>query len=305
MLLTILATLVCHVASFLFPIFASYKALKTNDPKQLTPLLMYWVVIGLVTVAESWTYWFIFWFPFYHTIKALFMLWLVLPQTQGATYLYITYVHPLLLEYEGEIDNGLATLHEQVKSHAGIYLRRAFQLLKEALLAAVGEKLGSPPGSPTRTENPGVEQSYGQSLLARFSLAQSRAEGRSPPAPIERKLSPINAFSPVVVPDHLTNPEDKKKYLTNQREKLSDMLKLLDLAVDAYKEAKADHGLAAHSDEKAPSETFEEIEKADVEMITPAAAQPEPQAVRSGVLGWFWGGKAGTQQQQQQHKKTE
>lgn len=43
------------VASFLFPIFASYKALKTSDPAQLTPWLMYWVVFGCGLLVESWT----------------------------------------------------------------------------------------------------------------------------------------------------------------------------------------------------------------------------------------------------------
>ena len=33
-------------ASFAFPIFASYKALKANDPAQLTPWIMYWVVLA-------------------------------------------------------------------------------------------------------------------------------------------------------------------------------------------------------------------------------------------------------------------
>lgn len=42
------------VASFLFPIFASYKALKTSDPAQLTPWLMYWVVFSCCLLVESW-----------------------------------------------------------------------------------------------------------------------------------------------------------------------------------------------------------------------------------------------------------
>jgi len=48
-------------ASFLFPLFASYKALKTGDPSQLTPWLMYWVVLACVLLVESWTEWFLVW----------------------------------------------------------------------------------------------------------------------------------------------------------------------------------------------------------------------------------------------------
>lgn len=49
------------VASFLFPVFASYKALKTSDPAQLTPWLMYWVVLSFVVLFENWTGWILFW----------------------------------------------------------------------------------------------------------------------------------------------------------------------------------------------------------------------------------------------------
>ena len=47
------------VAAFLFPIFASYKALKANDQHQLTPWLMYWVVIACVIVVENFFGWFL------------------------------------------------------------------------------------------------------------------------------------------------------------------------------------------------------------------------------------------------------
>jgi len=50
------------IASFLFPLFASYKALQTSDPAQLTPWLMYWVVLACFLVVESWTEWFLVWY---------------------------------------------------------------------------------------------------------------------------------------------------------------------------------------------------------------------------------------------------
>lgn len=49
------------VASTLFPLFASYKALKTADPAELTPWLMYWVVLACVLLVESWTGWLLVW----------------------------------------------------------------------------------------------------------------------------------------------------------------------------------------------------------------------------------------------------
>ncbi len=46
----------------LFPIFASYKALRTSDPAQLTPWLMYWVVLSSVLLVESWTVFILGWY---------------------------------------------------------------------------------------------------------------------------------------------------------------------------------------------------------------------------------------------------
>lgn len=46
----------------MFPVFASYKALKANDPAQLTPWLMYWVVVACVLVVESWVGWVVSWY---------------------------------------------------------------------------------------------------------------------------------------------------------------------------------------------------------------------------------------------------
>jgi receptor expression-enhancing protein 1/2/3/4 len=43
----------------LFPIFASYKALKANDQTQLTPWLMYWVVIACVIIVDNFLGWFL------------------------------------------------------------------------------------------------------------------------------------------------------------------------------------------------------------------------------------------------------
>lgn len=58
----IFANLLSSVASTLFPLFASYKALKTSDPAQLTPWLMYWVVLACFFLVESWTGWFLVWY---------------------------------------------------------------------------------------------------------------------------------------------------------------------------------------------------------------------------------------------------
>lgn len=49
------------IPTFVFPVFASYKALKTSDPALLTPWLMYWVVLACALLFESWTGFILYW----------------------------------------------------------------------------------------------------------------------------------------------------------------------------------------------------------------------------------------------------
>ncbi|KAL2119906.1 hypothetical protein VTJ04DRAFT_6867 [Mycothermus thermophilus] len=164
----LIPNLLSSVASFLFPVFASYKALKTSDPAQLTPWLMYWVVLSFVVLFENWTGWILFWVPFYAYIRLLFLLYLVLPQTQGARYLYETYVHPKLEENETAIEEFIASAHARLRSAGISYLKRAIEILRTSVL-------GLPP-SPEEAQQaaappePETPQSYTQALLARFAL---------------------------------------------------------------------------------------------------------------------------------------
>ncbi|KAJ5738960.1 TB2/DP1/HVA22-related protein [Penicillium malachiteum] len=58
----IFADLLSSVITILFPVFASYKALRSSDPSQLAPWLMYWVVLSVILLAESWTVFIIGWY---------------------------------------------------------------------------------------------------------------------------------------------------------------------------------------------------------------------------------------------------
>ncbi|EGS19972.1 uncharacterized protein CTHT_0044680 [Thermochaetoides thermophila DSM 1495] len=164
----IFAHFLSSVASFLFPIFASYKALKAGDPSQLTPWLMYWVVLSIALLIESWLGWFLFFVPFYSYARLLFMLYLVLPQTQGARTIYEEYVHPRLEENEAAIEEFIASAHERLKAAGMEYLKRAIEAVRVNVL-------GLPP-SPPEQPQPAQQtpQGYTASLLARFSLPSPR-----------------------------------------------------------------------------------------------------------------------------------
>ncbi|KAJ5811192.1 TB2/DP1/HVA22-related protein [Penicillium robsamsonii] len=117
----IFADLLSSVITIFFPVFASYKALRSSDPSQLAPWLMYWVVLSVILLAESWTVFIIGWFPFYSWIRLGFMCYLVLPQTQGARLLYQDYVDPFLTHHEREIEEMIGHTHERAKPGAASY----------------------------------------------------------------------------------------------------------------------------------------------------------------------------------------
>ncbi|KAK3503785.1 TB2/DP1, HVA22 family-domain-containing protein [Neurospora crassa] len=174
----ILPNLLSSVASFLFPVYASYKALRSSDPAQLTPWLMYWVVISFVVLVESWVGWFLVWVPFYAFMRFVFLLYLVLPQTQGARVIYQTHIEPWLEANEGQIEDFIASAHERLKAAGLAYLKQAIEYVKTQVL-------GMPPTPPEPASasyggGAGASQtaqSYTQSLLARFNVPSARPGG--------------------------------------------------------------------------------------------------------------------------------
>ncbi|KAL7817536.1 TB2/DP1, HVA22 family domain-containing protein [Trichoderma aethiopicum] len=233
------AMLLSSIASFLFPIFASYKALKTSDPAQLTPWLMYWVVFSCCLLVESWVYFILAWVPFYGYIRLLFFLYLILPQTQGARVLYEQHVHPFLRENEAQIDDFIASAHERLKAAGIDYFRKAIDYLRVNVL-------GLPPSEPEPpTPPPSAYQSYTQSLLARFSipaaatpagagtvgsdlfgLLASAVTAATGGSGARADAGSYSASS--VVPSHIQDSGERMTFIASQRDRLSVLLTALD-----------------------------------------------------------------------------
>lgn len=124
----------------LYPIYLSYKAIKANDLQSLEVLLMYWIVMGSVTALENTFGWLINWLPFYYEAKTVLMLWLTLPQIQGSTFVYVTYLHPFLLEHEADIDAIMVEAKEKAKRAGADYLRRLVEKMKELVMGVVASQ---------------------------------------------------------------------------------------------------------------------------------------------------------------------
>mmetsp|Transcript_2721 Transcript_2721/g.8040 ORF Transcript_2721/g.8040 Transcript_2721/m.8040 type:complete len:136 (+) Transcript_2721:134-541(+) len=85
------------VAGLLIPAYATVAAIESPGTQDDTQYLVYWLLYSVVSLVE-----FIFW-PvlkflggLYFLAKTVALLWLVLPQTKGATYVYESVLRPSL-----------------------------------------------------------------------------------------------------------------------------------------------------------------------------------------------------------------
>ncbi|KAH8729261.1 TB2/DP1, HVA22 family-domain-containing protein [Ilyonectria robusta] len=295
----LLPMLLSSVASFLFPIFASYKALKTHDPAELTPWLMYWVVISCFLLAESWVWFIVSWIPFYGYFRLLFLLYLILPQTQGARYLYEEKVHPFLTENESQIDEFITSAHNRLTDAGIAYLKLAIEAFKTKVL-------GLPPSEPTPPPTPQASgpQSYTQSLLSRFSVPAANWTGAANPGSDFYSLlsSAVAAAttsgatasgsgatssttaanrgvsnSGALIPPHLRDSTEKMTFISAQRDRLNIVLSALDREAQGLRAEAQRAQERASTHRRAPSMTFDGTEDDD--------PTQRPSSVFSGLAG--------------------
>ncbi|CAE6480518.1 unnamed protein product [Rhizoctonia solani] len=136
--------------SVVYPTYASYKTLSKRPTQEadLERWLMYWAVMGFVVGIETVAEWLIRWIPLYYYLKITFLMYLALPQTQGATSLYTNRLHPLLQHYEPQIDASMARLRS-----------RAYDFVRAKIQEIWGRIVNAPPPSPnapapTMQDNP-------------------------------------------------------------------------------------------------------------------------------------------------------
>ena len=176
------------IITILFPAFASFKAIRSGNPAQLTPWLMYWVVLSGILLAESWTVFIIGWyiarfvldydiltkifrFPFYSWIRLFFLSYLVLPQTQGARILFQEYVDPFFEQHEREIEELIGRTHERAKALGLQYFYQLIDIIREKVLGMPSQQQQQQMAPPPSAGASG----YAQALLSRFNLPSANA----------------------------------------------------------------------------------------------------------------------------------
>eukprot|EP00270_Netrium_digitus_P006338 TRINITY_DN1873_c0_g4_i1.p1 TRINITY_DN1873_c0_g4~~TRINITY_DN1873_c0_g4_i1.p1 ORF type:complete len:153 (+),score=33.86 TRINITY_DN1873_c0_g4_i1:99-557(+) len=102
------------LVGFVYPFYASFKALDSKSSDINTQWLTYWIVFSLCNLLEYLLSWALPRLPFFYTAKILFILWLQLPQTKGAMIIYWRVLHPQIKKYEDKIDNAVIASKRRV-----------------------------------------------------------------------------------------------------------------------------------------------------------------------------------------------
>jgi receptor expression-enhancing protein 5/6 len=122
--------------------------------------LTYWVCFAFFTLLEVFVEYILYFIPFYFALKLAFIVWLQLPNTRGAEFVYSHIVLPFLLKNETAIDTNL---HRATKS--------GMEFLRDARTAA---------SSVTRDA---VSSSTGQAMMhAAVTTAVSSGDSSMPTA---------------------------------------------------------------------------------------------------------------------------
>jgi len=87
--------------------YASYKAIESENKDDDTQWLMYWVCFASFSVLETFSDYIIFWIPFYWELKLIFLIVLQLPQFKVAEKIYFNIVQPYMNKYSEPIDRFL------------------------------------------------------------------------------------------------------------------------------------------------------------------------------------------------------
>jgi receptor expression-enhancing protein 1/2/3/4 len=172
-----------------------------------------------------------------------FLLYLILPQTQGARVLYQEHVHPYLRQNEAAIEEFISSAHDRAKAAGVGYIKQAVEYIKQQLL-------GFPPKEPTPPTTPSPYYSYAASLISRFNLPSER-----PTPPAAGSTSTANDFygllaaaasaassntgfgssstrdlsnSGTLIPPSVKGDEERMTFISAQRDRLSTLISALD-----------------------------------------------------------------------------
>ena len=88
-----------------YPAFASFIALESEEKEDDKQWLTYWVCFGFFQIIDCFGGIILQFIPFYFFLKVSFMVWLFHPKTMGALWLYNNYMQAYVKKYRSQIEH--------------------------------------------------------------------------------------------------------------------------------------------------------------------------------------------------------
>ena len=109
--LNIFDNLITNLVGTVYPAFWTMKSIETkgDDDKQW---LTYWVVFASFTIVDMFSAFIVKFVPFYFLMKIIFLIWLFMPNSHGATLVYHLLVVRVFKSFESDIDNAADKVKE-------------------------------------------------------------------------------------------------------------------------------------------------------------------------------------------------
>ncbi|THV06008.1 hypothetical protein K435DRAFT_849456 [Dendrothele bispora CBS 962.96] len=196
---SIFFSLICAWFAYFLPCFATYKTLSRRPVVEadVERWCMYWSVVGAFVGFEYVAEWFCSWLPFYWEIKTLFLLFLSLPQIQGSTFIYTTYMQPFFVRNESEIEAGIA----QFQTSALAFVQARLATLWELLWSVISKTPanGQPPSAEQQQQGAGAPMSFESAMGMFKAVAPSFLNSFQPAAhaPTPPSMTPAASSSSV------------------------------------------------------------------------------------------------------------
>ncbi|KAJ9170836.1 hypothetical protein P3X46_018906 [Hevea brasiliensis] len=99
----VIRTACCSVGVIL-PVYSTFKAIERKDQNEQQKWLIYWAAYGSLSLVEAFSDKLLSWVPMYYHVKFAFLVWLQLPSTEGAMYLYRNHLRPFFSRHQARVD---------------------------------------------------------------------------------------------------------------------------------------------------------------------------------------------------------
>lgn len=255
---------------------------------------MYWVVIAVQLTVETYFGLLLQALPFYHFLRFCFMLWLVLPQFQGASQIYINHVQPFLEKHEAEIDKFIANMHKNAKAMGLEYLSKLTRYLSNALWG-VEYKDASKEAEPeeqlaTATSSSVSTSSYADMLFSRFRQPPSSGGTATATATGAYLSNLVSGVLSSIQPGGTRSKDERLSQITEQREKLMELIESLDKQTkeledddNASQEGSLKTKASSSSIDKSPTPS-----ELDFDMVKHEEAEKKSDQQPPAKKGWLW-----------------